>query len=52
MTTQVEGVRSYTQNKALFSQGIIAGALEDAPGGMHIVLKGIAHSGVNLLAIG
>jgi len=51
----VSGHRAILQvknNKALFPKEFTAGALEDAPGGVHIVLKGKAHNGVDLLAIG
>ena len=39
-------------NKGLFPKDFIADTLEGAPGGVHIVLKGQAPNGVDLLAIG
>jgi hypothetical protein len=39
-------------NKGLFPKDFLEDALKDAPGGVHIVLKGKAPNGVDLIAIG
>ena len=50
-----KGIRAVLQvknNKALYPKEYIEKALENAPGGVHIVLKGNAPNGVELIAIG
>lgn len=50
-----KGMRAVLQvknNKALYPKEDIEKALENAPGGVHIVLKGNAPNGVELIAIG
>jgi hypothetical protein len=39
-------------NSGLFPKSFIMDALENAPGGVHIVLKGTAPNGIDLVAIG
>jgi hypothetical protein len=39
-------------NSGLFPKSFIMDALENAPGGVHIVLKGTAPNGIELVAIG
>ena len=39
-------------NSGLFPKSFITDALENAPGGVHIVLKGTAPNGIDLVAIG
>jgi prephenate dehydratase len=38
-------------NSGIFPKTFIMDALENAPGGVHIVLKGTAPNGINLVAI-
>ena len=48
-----KGIRAVLQvknNKALYPKEYIEKALENAPGGVHIVLKGTAPNGVDLIA--
>ncbi len=40
------------QNKGLYSKDYIEKALEDAPGGIKIVLSGTAPNGIPLIALG
>jgi hypothetical protein len=50
-----KGFRAVLQvknNKGLFPKDYVEKALEDAPGGVHIVLKGTAPNGIELLALG
>lgn len=47
-----EGVFQVKQNSDLYPKSSIEEALKDAPGSVHIVLKGTAPNGVSLLAIG
>ena len=39
-------------NSGLYPKAFIDGALKNAPGGVHIVLKGVAPNGVELVALG
>ncbi len=39
-------------NSGLFPKSFITDALENAPGGVHIVVKGTAPNGIDLVAIG
>ncbi len=50
-----EGFRAVLQvknNKGLFPKDYVEKALEDMPGGVHIVLKGTAPNGIELLVLG
>ena len=50
-----KGIRAVLQvknNKALYPKEYIEKVLENSPGGVHIVLKGTAPNGVDLIAIG
>jgi len=47
-----EGVFQVKQYHALFPKDYIEEALKDAPGGVHIVLKGTTKDEVNLIALG
>jgi hypothetical protein len=47
-----EGVFQVKQYKALFPKDFISTALEDAPGGVSIVLDGVAPNGVPLIVLG
>ena len=47
-----EGVFQVKTNSALYPKSFIEEALKEAPGGVHIVLKGSAPNGVPLVAIG
>ena len=47
-----ECVLQVKQNFALFPKKVIENVLKDAPGGVHIVLRGEHPTGVNLLAVG
>jgi hypothetical protein len=47
-----EGVFQVKQYHNLFPKDFIEEALKDAPGGVHIVLKGATRDEINLVAIG
>ena len=47
-----EGVFQVKQNSALYPKSFIEEAFKEAPGGVHIVLKGSAPNGVPLVAVG
>ena len=47
-----EGVFQVKQYSALYPKDFISKALEDAPGGVSIVLDGMAPNGVPLIALG
>jgi hypothetical protein len=54
-TWKKEGFRAVLQvknNKGLFPKDYVEQALEDMPGGVHIVSKGSAPNGIELLALG
>ena len=48
----VEGVMQVKQNSALYPKVYIKAALNNSPGGVHIVMKGRHPNGHNLIALG
>jgi len=47
-----QAVLQVKNNKGLFPKAYVEEAFEDAPGGVHIVLKGAAPNGIELIALG